>query len=145
MNLEAEKRGSGVWRWDEEGAAPRLVLDNLAHAAPVQGPVRLNPGGPARGLSPVRMRLFIAGSTPSSVRAERHLSAALARFDQEDGAFALEIIDVFTEASRALADSVIVTPTLIADGDAGPVRLIGDLADEALLMEFLEALKTRGE
>jgi hypothetical protein len=91
------------------------------------------------------MRLFIAGSTPSSVRAERNLSAALARFEKRDGAFALEVIDVFTDASRALADGVIVTPTLIADGDAGPVRLIGDLADDGLLMEFLEALKTRGE
>lgn len=145
MNLEAEKRGSGVWRWDEEGAAPRLVLDNLSGAAPVQGAARLNPGGPDRGLSTVRMRLFIAGSTPSSVRAERNLSAALARFEKRDGAFALEVIDVFTDASRALADGVIVTPTLIADGDAGPVRLIGDLADDGLLMEFLEALKTRGE
>jgi circadian clock protein KaiB len=92
----------------------------------------------------VRLSLFIAMSTPNSIRAQRNLMAALARidalFDQAPRAFDLEVIDVFTDPRRALNDGIIVTPTLIAHGAQGRISLIGDFADEIRLGEFLEGL-----
>jgi len=76
------------------------------------------------------------------VRAERNLIAALDAFDPSEGAFDLEVIDVFTDANRALSEGVIATPTLVAQGPGRAFRLVGDFADEDRLMEFLKALRT---
>ncbi len=97
------------------------------------------------GTATVRLCLFIARSTPNSIRAQRNLMAALARidalFDQDSLVFDLEVIDVFTDPHRTLSDGIIVTPTLIAHGAQGRISLIGDFADELRLSEFLEGLR----
>jgi hypothetical protein len=87
-----------------------------------------------------RLRFFVARSTPNSIRAEQNLQAALAKAETLAAAVELEIIDVFSDPHQALANGVIVTPTLIAMGPRGRATMIGDLADSAELHRFLEAL-----
>ena len=55
-----------------------------------------------------------------------------------------EIIDVMTDARRAMSDDIIVTPTLV--GSTGRLRMVivGDLADETKLRTFLSSLTSRG-
>ncbi len=87
---------------------------------------------PRPGLRQTWLRLYIAGATPNSARAEKNLQIALAASPEAAG-LALTVIDVFKEGRRALADEVIVTPTLIANGPNGRQVLMGDLTDQARL------------
>jgi circadian clock protein KaiB len=85
----------------------------------------------------VRLRLYLAGSTPNSQRAEANLNEALREFSDRD--FSVEYIDVLLDAKRAVADSIIVTPTLIAIGRKSRLVIIGDLSDSKRLHAFLKA------
>lgn len=88
------------------------------------------------------LRLFIARSTPNSVRAEHNLKLALPGLGTPTVAIKLEIIDVFSDPHQALAHGVIVTPTLIGVGPQGRTIVIGDLADSAALHQFLDAVQS---
>ena len=84
----------------------------------------------------IRLRLYLAGVTPNSQRAEANLDAALREFTG-DRNFELEYIDVLLDTKRALADSVIVTPTLVAIGRKSRLVIIGDLGEYDKLSAFL--------
>ncbi len=86
------------------------------------------------------LRLYIAGSTPNSARAEHNLKAALASMATAPEAFGMEIIDVLTDARRAMHDGVIVTPTLIGLTSRGRTTIIGDLTDPEPLRRLLAQL-----
>jgi circadian clock protein KaiB len=87
------------------------------------------------------LRLYVAGSTPNSTRAESNLQAAIRELEAEGGALELEIVDVFTHPKRALTDGVIVTPTLIAIVANGRKTIMGDLTDGAKLKLLLASLQ----
>ncbi|MDQ3031269.1 MAG: circadian clock KaiB family protein [Myxococcota bacterium] len=73
------------------------------------------------------LRLYIAGNAPNSLRAVANAKAiCLAHFA---AAHELEIIDMLEDPRRALADGVIVTPTLLRLSPAPILRVIGDLSD----------------
>ena len=104
-------------------------------------PIAANPAHPgADSITVVFLRLYVAGATPNSVRAEANLTAALAVLGSKFGMPALEVIDVFLQPKRAMRDGVIVTPTLIGIGDGKRVVLMGDLADPAHLGGVLASL-----
>lgn len=73
------------------------------------------------------MRLYVAGNAPNSVRALANVRAIC------DEHFAaghdLEIVDLLEHPMKALADGIIVTPTLIKLFPAPVMRLIGTLSD----------------
>ncbi len=98
-------------------------------------PVRLPRSVPSQ----TWLRLYIAGATPNSARAEKNLQLALATLPAAAG-LALTVIDVFKDGRRALADEVIVTPTLIANGPNGRQMLMGDLTDQARLCLLIAEL-----
>jgi circadian clock protein KaiB len=81
-----------------------------------------------------RLRLYIAGRGPYATRAERNLvdAAAEAGFDYE-----LEVIDLCAEPHRALADRVVVTPTLVKLSPLPKAIVIGDLSDRGKIREAL--------
>jgi circadian clock protein KaiB len=109
---------------------------------PVDMPHRSDPSSaaPLREVSPVRLRLYIAGSTPNSVRAEHNLSAVLDGLKDVISSSALEIVDVFSQGKRAITDGVVVTPTLIGLNAGKRVLLMGDLADQTQLRRTLQDL-----
>lgn len=102
-------------------------------------PLGGDPMSVGRDDPPAQLRLYIARSTPNSVRAELSLSVVL---DELRGEFALpflEIIDVFSQPKRAITDGVIVTPTLLGLSASKRIVLMGDLADQVQLKRVLQA------
>ena len=73
------------------------------------------------------MRLYVAGHAPNSVRAVANVRAIC------DEHFAsgheLEIVDLLEHPKRALADGIIVTPTLLKLAPSPVQRVIGSLSD----------------
>lgn len=87
-----------------------------------------------------KFRLYVAGNTQNSAQAVANL-AAFCRAHLPDK-HAIEIVDVFRDPRRALADGVLMTPTLIVLGPSPFHRIVGTLSQtQPLLMALgLEAL-----
>jgi circadian clock protein KaiB len=75
----------------------------------------------------LKLRLYIAGTAPNSLLAIANARAICA--EHFPSAHELEIVDVFDNARRALADGIIVTPTLIKLSPLPVHRLVGNLSD----------------
>ena len=75
----------------------------------------------------LQLRLYIAGNAPNSVRAISNLKAICdEHFPLGCG---LEIVDLLVHPQRALADGIIVTPTLVRLSPLPVQRVIGTLSD----------------
>jgi len=83
----------------------------------------------------VSLRLYVAGRLLNSVRARENLRQLCDRhlISLDD----LEVVDVLSEPRRAVADEVLVTPTLIRLVPAPRIRVIGDLSDPATVLAAL--------
>ena len=83
------------------------------------------------------LRLYIAGNAPNSVRAVANARAIC------DEHFAsgheLEIVDMLEHPLRALADGIIVTPTLLRLLPLPVQRVIGSLSDTKQLLLTLQS------
>jgi circadian clock protein KaiB len=81
------------------------------------------------------LRLYVAGNAPNSLSAIANAKAIC------DAHFAagheLEIFDLLKEPMRALADGVIVTPTLLKLLPLPVQRVIGNLSDTARVLLIL--------
>ena len=80
-------------------------------------------------------RLYIASGAPNSVRALANLYA-LCRKHFPDS-HRIEVIDVLQEPLRALAEAILVTPTVVKVSPAPELQIIGNLSAED---EVLRAL-----
>jgi circadian clock protein KaiB len=70
--------------------------------------------------------LYIKSLTPNSVQAETNLRAMCqTNFPEYD----IEIIDVLKDPDRALADGIIVTPTLVKVAPVPQQVIMGNLSD----------------
>lgn len=79
------------------------------------------------GLPTLRLRLYVAGNGPNSMRAMTNIRALC---DEHYAAnHELEIVDLLVAPLRGLEDGVIVTPTLIRIHPLPVQRLIGNLSD----------------
>ena len=83
----------------------------------------------------VVMRLYIANSAPNSVRAVANL-AAICKEHLEDN-FKLEIIDVLEYPLRALADGILVTPSLTKVSPSPTAKIVGNLSDKGSVLHAL--------
>jgi circadian clock protein KaiB len=84
------------------------------------------------------LRLYVAGHAPNSLLA---IANARAICDEHYVAgHQLEIVDVLEDPLQALADGVIVTPTLLRLSPLPVQRLIGNLSDTS---QVLRSLATR--
>ncbi len=84
----------------------------------------------------LQLRLYIAGASPISNRALNNLYAFCEKHLGERPP--VEVIDVVKNATQALSDGVIVTPTLVRLAPAPRRNIVGDLSDEARLRAALE-------
>ena len=73
-----------------------------------------------------RFRLFVAGSAPNSTQAIANL-AAFCRTHAPD-CHEVEVVDVFREPKRALAESIFLTPTLVILAPPPVRRIVGTLS-----------------
>jgi circadian clock protein KaiB len=83
----------------------------------------------------LELRLYVAGEGPNSTQAIANLNA-LCREHLPDG-HAIEVVDVLREPQRALADSVLLTPTLLKLSPLPVRRIIGNLNQRELLLHAL--------
>lgn len=81
------------------------------------------------------LRLYIANNAPNSVRAVANLEA-ICREHLKD-AFKLEIIDVLEYPKRALADGILVTPSLAKVAPSPTTRVVGNLGDKRSVLRAL--------
>lgn len=80
-----------------------------------------------------RFRLYVAGEAPNSMQAIANL-AAFCRTYLTDR-YEIEIIDVFREPKRALAESIFMTPTLVVRTPPPTRKIVGTLSQtQAILL-----------
>lgn len=76
----------------------------------------------------VSLRLYIAGSAPNSVQAISNLEAICR--EHLSGVHRLEIVDILEHPSRALAEGVLVTPSLTKLSPLPTAQIVGNLSDK---------------
>ena len=88
----------------------------------------------------VVLRLYISGNAPNSVRAIANLEGICQEHFKD--AYKLEIVDVFEQPARALADGILVTPSLAKVSPAPVANVVGNLSDKS---NVLLALGMKGK
>ena len=83
----------------------------------------------------VIMRLYIADAAPNSLKAVANLEAICK--DYLGDSFKLEVIDVLEFPLRALADGILVTPSLAKLSPAPVAKIIGNLSDRSNVLSAL--------
>jgi len=94
-----------------------------------------NPGPNGALATIVVMRLYIAAGAPNSVRAVANL-AAICKKHLPDS-FTLEVINVLEFPLRALADGILVTPSLSKLSPSPGAKIVGDLSDRSGVLSAL--------
>lgn len=88
----------------------------------------------------VVLRLYVVGGAPNSVQAIANLEA-ICREHLKDG-HKLEVVDVLEHPRRALAEGVLVTPSLAKLSPLPAANVVGNLSDKA---KVLLALGLKGK
>jgi circadian clock protein KaiB len=81
------------------------------------------------------LRLYVAGNAPNSLRAIANATKICN--EHYAAAHDLEIVDLLAHPRRALADSIIVTPTLLKLWPLPEQRVIGNLDDTGKVLMVL--------
>ena len=86
-------------------------------------------------MSEALLRLYVAGTAPSSQRARDNL----ARLQQSvlPVGLGVQVIDVLAEPHLAEEAKILATPTLSYDHPSRPRRIIGDLSETRKVLDFL--------
>jgi circadian clock protein KaiB len=84
-------------------------------------------------LAAFRFRLYIADDAVNSAQAVANLNAFC--HEHLPGRHEIEVVDVFREPKRALADNVLMTPTLIKLAPLPMRRIVGTLSQPLPLLQ----------
>ncbi len=116
--------GRGQDRCDDHAApAPRRLGRARGPTDRRREVFALDQNGPPVSRPPALvLRLYIAGSTPTSILARSNLKAILAGLR-----YRLDTVDVMCEPSRALDDGVLATPTLLRIAPQPVIKIVGTL------------------
>lgn len=90
----------------------------------------------------VVLRLYIVGGAPNSKLAVANLEAICAEY-LKDG-HRLEVVDILENPRRAMAEGVLVTPTLTKLSPLPAAQVVGNLSDRKRVLLAL-GLKPHGE
>ena len=83
-----------------------------------------------------KFRLYVAGDAQNSAQAKANLAAFCQTYllDRHD----IEVVNVFEEPKRALADGILMTPTLVKLAPApAPKRIVGTLSQTQPVLRAL--------
>jgi len=89
---------------------------------------RATKAAPARSTTVVLLRLYVAGGAPNSMQAIANLEAICAEY-LKDG-HRLEVVDVLDDPRRAMAEGVLVTPSLAKLSPLPAAQVVGNLSDK---------------
>jgi circadian clock protein KaiB len=93
-----------------------------------------NPPGPAAATALV-LRLYVSNGAPNSLQAVANLAAICKEY--LENRFKLEIIDVLETPLRALADGILVTPSLTKVSPSPAAKIVGNLSDRINVLQAL--------
>jgi circadian clock protein KaiB len=96
---------------------------------------RRKPGARADVTTVVLLRLYITGRAPNSLQAIANLDAICKEHFKEG--LRLEVVDVLEHPRRAMADGVLVSPSLTRVRPLPGVNLVGNLSDKAKVLDAL--------
>jgi len=96
---------------------------------------RRKPSARAGVTTVVLLRLYITGRAPNSIQAIANLKAICNEY-LKDG-HRLEVVDVLEQPRRAMADGVLVSPSLSRVHPMPAVNLVGNLSDKAKVVYAL--------
>ncbi len=85
-----------------------------------------------------KFRLYVAGDALNSAQARANL-AALCRAHLA-GRHQIDVVDVFKEPQRALADAIHMTPTLVKLAPLPERRVVGNLSQTQTVLQALGLL-----
>lgn len=85
-------------------------------------------------------KLFVAGDAPNSVKAIANLAAFCREYLTDR--YEIEIVDVFREPKRALAENVFMTPTLVTLTPPPVRRIVGTLSQIQTVLQVLGMVKS---
>ena len=80
----------------------------------------------------VALRLYIVGGAPNSVQAIANLESICEEY-LKDG-YKLEIVDILEHPQRAMAEGVLVTPSLSKLSPLPAANVVGNLSDRAKVL-----------
>ena len=86
----------------------------------------------ARATTVVVLRLYVAGGAPNSVQAIANLEAICREYLEEG--HRLEVVDVLEHPQRAMAEGVLVTPSLTKLSPLPAANVVGNLSDKAKVL-----------
>lgn len=93
---------------------------------------RTTQASPSARTTVVVLRLYVAGGAPNSIQAIANLEAICAEYLK--GGHRLEIVDVLDDPRRAMADGVLVTPSLTKLSPQPAAQVVGNLSDRQRVM-----------
>ena len=94
----------------------------------------------APAVTVVVLRLYVVGGAPNSVQAIENLEAICR--EHLKGGHRLEVVDVLEQPQRAMAEGVLVTPSLAKLSPLPAACIVGNLSDKA---KVLLALGVKGK
>ena len=80
-----------------------------------------------------RLRLYVAGETPGARRALEARQCLLETLGQQVD---IEVIDILARPEAAEAAGILATPTLSDDAAEPPRRLVGDISNAQMLLDY---------
>lgn len=83
-----------------------------------------------------RLRLYVAGQTPRSIRALANLKALCE--EHLKGRYQVEVIDLLKHPQRARSDQIVAIPTLVRKLPPPVRKIIGDLSNTAGVLVGLD-------
>ena len=91
---------------------------------------------PANANAKFKFRLYVAGDAQNSAQAVANLTALCKAYLKDR--HSIEIVNVFHEPQRALADGILMTPTLVKLAPTpAPRKIIGTLSQTQPVLQAL--------
>ncbi len=88
----------------------------------------------------VVLTLFVMGTGPRSVRAIVNVRSLCENV--LPGTYQLDVVDIAADPAQARAHQLLAVPTLVLPGGGTARRFVGDMSNDARIVEALQALRT---
>ena len=82
-----------------------------------------------------KLRLYTAADTQNSVQALANLTALCQKYLPDR--YEIEVVDVFREPKRALADGIRMTPTLVKLSPSPVQKIVGTLCQTQRVLQMM--------
>jgi circadian clock protein KaiB len=89
----------------------------------------------SKAAAKLSLRLYVVSGAPNSITARANLLEILAELEHDS--YAVEVVDCIADPRRALADGIIVTPTLMKVAPEPRRTVVGTLSDRRSVLDVL--------